>query len=168
MAEVQCFGCGATVPDVDGPTHTYMLAAPGCWRLYSSLLAMTLPGAVATTGPPQGLVDAYAAQHGTNTERRNRQSVALHLISLCAGLERGFPSEHRRALIGRMTHREYPSLQPAPTSFTVTVRDVADAAETEILSVVHDWEKATWLRWSAHQEQVRAWLDDELRSADGG
>ncbi|WP_298339793.1 DUF5946 family protein [Ferrimicrobium sp.] len=167
MVEVQCFGCGATVTEIDGPVHTYMRAAPGCWSLYCSLLNRKFPGAVERTGPPQGLVNAYAAQHGTNTERRNRQSVALHLISLCAGLERGVSGEHRRGLIGRMAHRDYPVLQPSPTSFTITVRDVADAEETVILRVVHDWEQATWLAWSAHQDQVREWLDDELRTAYG-
>ena len=35
----------------------------------------------------QDLVDAYAAQHPTNPDRRNRQSVAIHLMSLCAGIE---------------------------------------------------------------------------------
>jgi len=166
MLEVQCFGCGATVPDVEGAVHTYMLASPGCWSLYCSLLDVNFPGAVERTGPPQGLVDAYAAQHATNTERRNRQSVALHLISLCAGLEYDVPEERRRVLIGRLAHREYPALHPVPTSFTITVRDVADAEDSALLGVVGDWEQATWSAWSAHQAQVRALLVDELGSVD--
>ena len=166
MVEVQCFGCGANVPDVEGPVHAYMLAAPGCWSLYCSLLEERFQGAAQGTGPPQGFIDAYAAQHGTNTERRNRQSVALHLISLCAGLEHDLSEERRRVLIGRMAHREYPALDPVPTAFTVTVRDVADAKDAARLGVVRDWEQATWSAWSDHQAQVRAWLVDELRSAD--
>ncbi len=166
MVEVQCFGCGAAVPDVDGPVHAYMLAAPGCWSLYCSFLDVKFKGAVEKTGPPQGLVDAYAAQHGTNTDRRNRQSVALHLISLCAGLEHDVPGDRRRVLIGRLAHREYPALHPVPTSFTITVRNVADAEDSVRLGVVRDWEQATWSAWSAHQAQVRAWLVDELRSVD--
>jgi len=34
-------------------------------------------------------VDAYAASHGGDgTERRDRQSVLIHLVALCAVLER--------------------------------------------------------------------------------
>ena len=90
MNEVRCFGCGALVLDVDGPTHDYMLAAPGCWALYCSLedwkSHLAMPGAVAVV---QDLVDAYAAQHPAHADRRNRQSVAIHLMSLCLALERG-------------------------------------------------------------------------------
>ncbi len=166
MDEVRCFGCGATVPDVDGPVHAYILAAPGCWSLYCSLLDVKFEGAGERTGRPQGLVDAYAAQHGTNTERRNRQSVALHLVSLCAGLEYDLPEERRRILIGRMSHREYPALQPSPTSFSVTVQNVVAAKDDARLGVVRDLEKATWSAWSVHQKPIRAWLNDELRLVD--
>jgi Family of unknown function (DUF5946) len=36
---VPCLGCGALVPDSDGPgpTHAYMLASPGCWALYGEV-----------------------------------------------------------------------------------------------------------------------------------
>ena len=36
---IQCFACCALVPDIDGPTHKYMLSAPGCWKLYGEILA---------------------------------------------------------------------------------------------------------------------------------
>jgi hypothetical protein len=45
MSEVRCFGCGALVSEQTGPVHEYMLAAPGCWALYSSL--QPWPGASA-------------------------------------------------------------------------------------------------------------------------
>ena len=31
VGEIRCFGCGAQVPDQEGPTHKYMLSAPGGW-----------------------------------------------------------------------------------------------------------------------------------------
>ena len=36
--ETVCGDCGARVPDVDGPTHRYLGAAPGCWAAYNDLL----------------------------------------------------------------------------------------------------------------------------------
>ena len=32
-------GCGAGVPDIDGPVHGYPDASPGCWDLYGPVLA---------------------------------------------------------------------------------------------------------------------------------
>jgi hypothetical protein len=37
--EIRCVGCGALVPDIDGPTHRYMAASPGCWALFGEVVA---------------------------------------------------------------------------------------------------------------------------------
>ena len=163
MPEVTCFGCGAVVPDVDGPVHAYMLAAPGCWALYSSVLGWGYADAEARSpGIAQALVDSYAAQHATNTERRNRQSVALHLMSLCAAFDHQVPAESRQRLIGRLAHRDYPALVPVPGVFTVTIRYVGDATGHDRPAAVRHWARATWDAWSAHHQRLRSWLSDEL------
>jgi hypothetical protein len=164
MSDIQCFGCGAAVPSTDGPVHAYMDAAPGCWALYGSILEW----AYATTAAPdpevhQSLVDAYAAQHATNPDRRNRQSVALHLVSLCAAFEHSMPAEWRRRVIGQLAHREYPVLEPQVTSFDITIRDVVDAADHDRPRVVQQWARVTWDAWASHHAAVRSWLSDELR-----
>jgi hypothetical protein len=51
-------------------------------------------------GIVQDLVDSFAVQHATSTDRRNAQSVAVHLMSLCSGLERGATGRQRRVRIG--------------------------------------------------------------------
>jgi len=161
MVEVQCFGCGAAVPATDGPIHAYMQAAPGCWALYGSVLEWQY--ARSTVQQPevsQWLVDAYAAQHATNTDRRNRQSVALHLVSLCAAFEDRMPPGERRRLIGQLAHREYPVLHPLVTSFAITIRDVADAADVDRPDAVRHWARVTWDAWAAQHEVVRSWLSD--------
>ena len=169
MSEVRCFGCGALVSATHGPVHAYMLAAPGCWALYGSTLEeQHANDAGRQPEVSQWLVDAYAAQHATNTDRRNRQSVALHLVRLCAAFEHSMPAEGRRQLIGQLAHREYPELQPSVTSFAVTVRDVADAAEnSDRARVVRRWARASWDAWAAHHETVRSWLSDGLRLSSG-
>jgi Family of unknown function (DUF5946) len=85
---VRCPSCGADVAESDGPTHPSMVASPGCWAGFGAMQARELEQwrypAV------HGLaVDAYAASHGGDgTERRDRQSVLIHLVALCAVLER--------------------------------------------------------------------------------
>jgi hypothetical protein len=141
-----------------------MHAAPGCWLLYGSVLEWKYGSG---NGPQpevaQALVDAYATQHATNTDRRNRQSVALHLVSLCAAFELAIPAEQRRRLIGELAHREYPVLQPPATSFAITVRDVVDGADRDRPELAQQWARATWDAWAMHHEVARSWLSDGLR-----
>jgi uncharacterized protein DUF5946 len=165
MTDVYCFGCGAAVPVADGPVHAYMLAAPGCWALYGSVLEWRYAtGAARNAEVSQWLVDAYAAQHATNTDRRNRQSVALHLISLCAEYEHDMPAERRQRLIGHLAHREYPALDPPVTSFAITVRDVAGSADRDRAGVAQQWARTTWGGWATHHELVRSWLSDAIEA----
>lgn len=118
-------------------------------------LAVLAQGGVAIV---QDLVDAYAAQHPTNPDRRNRQSVAIHLMSLCAGLEHGLPGNQRRNRIGSWAHRDYPLLRPAPRGYAVTISDVFAAPDqgrserATLMAVV------TWRAWSEHHETIRKWL----------
>ena len=161
MADIECFGCGAAVPLRDGPVHAYLHAAPGCWALYGSILEWSFASSAAPRPEvAQWLVDAYAAQHATNTDRRNRQSVALHLVSLCAAFEHATPAEQRRREIGQLAHREYPVLLPPVTSFAITVRDVVDAAEPDRTGFVEQWARATWDAWVMHHDLVRSCLRD--------
>jgi hypothetical protein len=164
MPDVTCFGCGARVPATQGPVHAYMYAAPGCWARYGSVLEWNYASDAARDSEvSQALVDAYASQHATNTDRRNRQSVALHLVSLCAAFEHAMPAEQRRTLIGRLAHREYPALQPAITAYAVTVNDVFDAPARDRAGVVQRWARATWDAWAAHHGEVRSWCSEALR-----
>ncbi|MBV9449270.1 MAG: hypothetical protein JO345_25575 [Streptosporangiaceae bacterium] len=168
-AEVRCSNCGALVPDIAGPVHAYMHAAPGCWALYTALEDWK---AAQAGGRPGGvdigvhLVDSYAAQHAANAERRNRQSVAVHLMSLCAALEHGRSGAWRRRAMGAWTHREYRLLEPRPPAFDTTIRDVADAPGPARPGVVQAMAEATWGAWSVHHSQIRAWLA-EIMSRGG-
>ena len=117
MREISCSGCGAVVLDASGPVHAYMHAAPGCWALYCGLEDWKASLAAGHDAPTliQHLADSYAVQHAANPDRRNRQSVAVHLISLCASLEQGIPGARLRSMIGTWTGREYPCSCPGPT-----------------------------------------------------
>jgi hypothetical protein len=142
-----------------------MLSSPGCWALYGSVLTWkhTLAGGTGTAA--QRIVDTYAVQHATNPDRRNRQSVALHLMSLCASLEQEISGTRLRRTIGDWTHREYPLLVPRPAAFPVTVRDVADADQRSRPTIVKDWATSAWAAWSAHHDTVRAWLAQAMQAS---
>ena|GEM_PF-6908480 len=159
LREVRCVGCGAMVPGGDGPIHAYMVSAPGCWERYCSLedWKSGLTGA-ASIGIVQDLVDSFAVQHATSTDRRNVRSVAVHLLSLCAGLERGVTGHARRRLIGRWAGRDYPVLDPAPDAFGVTISDVAAAPVPERVGAEDPIRPA--------QETIRySWMRPPSRSA---
>ena len=136
-----------------------MLAAPGCWALYGSLQqwkgALTGDDGLSTA---QRAVDSYAAQHATNPDRRNRQSVAVHLMSLCASIEHGVSGARLRTRIGDWTHRDCPLLVPRPAAYPVTVRDVIEAGERSRAAVIDDWAISTWTAWSSHHGMLRDWL----------
>src|SRR6266540_6897279 len=71
-----CQGCGARVPDEDGPTHDYMLSAPVCWRTYGELQARF--GAEGVGWRTRKLAaDAYAVQHPGVPGPRSSQSVVV-------------------------------------------------------------------------------------------
>jgi hypothetical protein len=70
------------------------------------------------------------------------------------------PAGDRQRLIGRLAHREYPVLDPLVTSFAITVRDVADAADGERPDAVQCWARVTWDAWAAQHDVVRSWLSD--------
>jgi Family of unknown function (DUF5946) len=148
------------VPDAVGPVHAYMHASPGCWALYCGLEDWKASLAAGHDAPTliQHLVDSYAVQHATNPDRRNRQSVAVHLISLCASLEQGIPGAQRRRMIGTWTGREYPLLVPRPEVYELTVRDLADTPGEDRPAIVADMARSAWMAWSAHHDQIRAWL----------
>ncbi len=58
-----CVGCGARfLASVEGPTHEYMLASPGCWAAFTELIAREF-GDPAYGALHRHAVDAYAVQH---------------------------------------------------------------------------------------------------------
>jgi hypothetical protein len=159
VREIKCFGCGGLVPDIDGPVHPYMLAAPGCWARYTELedWKAALPHADRAS-LAQHLTDSYAVQHPTNPDRRNRQSVAIHLMSLCASLESGVPGEKLRYLLGTWAGHDYPLLTPPPEAYELTARDIALADADDRAGLVPALASATWAAWSAQHDQIREWL----------
>jgi len=109
-------GAVSMLPDRDGPTHAHMLSAATAW----SGIARSRTGSHSSPGRTRSASSRISStasrpQHAANPDRRNRQSVAVHLMSLC-WLERGFTGRERREGLGSWVGREYPVLEPRPAA----------------------------------------------------
>lgn len=163
-----CPGCGLVLPAPDeggGATHPYIGATPACWALYGELLAREY-GELAYQSVHRLTVDAYAAQHPGRSERRSRQSVAVHLMRLCLALERGATPDFSKRLMRSLTGDDYPWLEPPRPIGSITVRDVLVArGADEHAHRVKEWAADVWRAWSPHHTTVAGWLDRHLGSA---
>jgi CTP:molybdopterin cytidylyltransferase MocA len=159
-----CPGCGARF--LGAPTtgaHPYIGASDGCWLAFSEVLAREF-GDPAYGRVHRHSVDAYAAQHPGSDDRRERPSVALHLIGLCHWLEHDIPVHYLNAITQRLASadRAWPWLDP-PSRYSVTVLDVIEAASgEEHVATVRAWATSVWTAWSAHHDLVRRWAADAL------
>jgi hypothetical protein len=109
-------------------------------------------------------VDAYAVQHpGGVPERRAIRSVAVHLMSLCLVLERGFTFEATTRRLGGLVDRARPDwLEPPVPNGTLTVEHPLAAPPAEHATRVREWAEDVWRAWQAHHPTVDAWLDSYL------
>ncbi len=158
---IRCLGCGALVPDIEGPTHEYMLSAPGCWALFNQVAVKQYE--IASFDLRRMTVDAYAVQHPGTTDRRAIQSVAVHLISLYFVLERGLPPT---AATDKMRHAltdksRFTWLKPPQSMGEITVVGVVNLTDpTEHEALVKRWARSAWEAWSAHHDQIRKWTGE--------
>ena len=159
-----CPGCGARyLPQMADETHPYIGASPACWATFGEVLAREF-GDVAFGRLHRQSVDVYAVQHPGTDERRQRQSVALHLIGLCQWLEHDVEFDRLNAITQRLASedRPWPWLTP-PESYPMTVGDLLVARDgPEHLRLVREWAEATWGAWAPHQDLVRAWAGEAL------
>ena len=154
---IACVGCGAAVPDTDGPTHAYIGASPGCWALYGELLAGEYLDR--DRAAMQRLtVDAYAVQHPGVPGRQSSQSVWVHLVGLCLALEAAQPAARTTALMARFvgSRREFEWLEPPASRGERTILDVRAASGLDAYHLaVAEWAAAAWVAWAEHHETIR-------------
>lgn len=159
-----CPGCGATfLPRPDGAIHDYIGASPACWAAFGELLAREFQD------PAYGwihrhTVDVYTVQHPGINDRRQRQSVALHLIGLYQWLELGMDVRMLNPITQRLASesRDWPWLEP-PMTYELTVLDVLAATSAEEHGhLVREWAESVWQAWSPYHLLIRQWADEAL------
>jgi hypothetical protein len=165
---IACIGCGALVPDIEGPTHRYIGASPGCWQIYSEMRARGYGGESERHVPwtvHRLVVDTYAAQHPGVPGKQSSQSVAAHLFVLCLVIERGvdlaFVTQAITQFVERYKGREFAWVEPPPSLGPVTVLDVVAAGSREEHNrVVMRWAESVWRAWEVYHGRVRGWVGE--------
>ena len=159
--KIKCFSCGGLVPDIDGPTHKYVLSAPGCWKLYGDIVAKEFMPENYDPDVHRISVDTYAVQHPGKPERRAIQSVNGHLISLYAMLEKGLRGKEATAVLKKAVEdkklkEQFQWLEPPSFESTMTVADVVKAEDfEEHAKLVRKWGESVWAAWKAkHHDRI--------------
>lgn len=145
------------VPDVSGPVHKYVPSAPGCWQTFGQVQA---DESLRFGYPPAHrlVVDAYMAQHpGDGNDRRDRQSVFVHLAGLCAVLDFKIDPVHATGVLRRVlaTRTDFPVLarQHGPGELTVLhlvgANDLDDYQQR-----AREWATAVWAAWGSHRSLI--------------
>ena len=153
----RCFGCGAPVGNSGPCVHPYLGASVECWELFGLLQTLEME----RYGYPEVhrlVVDAYAAQHpGPGVERRDRQSVFVHLASIHLVLEEGRTSADASELLRRLTQGrpEFPQLQRAHPGL-LDLRHAWDAADlADYEKRVREWADAVWTSYEPSHDIIR-------------
>jgi Family of unknown function (DUF5946) len=156
----RCPGCGALLPRADGPRHPYLGASAGCWRRYGEVLAREFEDPTVFAAAHQLSVDAYAAQHPGQRERRAIQSVAVHLMGLCLWFEHGLdPALGPRFKRNMIRRAAVAWLEPPASIGSLTVLSVLSAVTPdEHVAAVKAWARDVWHAWSVHHQTIGSWL----------
>ena len=162
---IACKGCGAEVPDLEGPGHAYLGTVPGCWALAGQVFAREYSDAA--YAKVHGLtVDAYAVQHQGERERRTIQSLCVHLIGLHLAIDQGMPLEASRVAKSQMFKQrpDFGWLVLPEMPEWMTISDVVAArSAAEHREIVEAWARSAWSAWAPHHEIVRVWALPLLR-----
>ena len=156
---IACIGCGALVPDSNGPTHKYLDASPGCFALFSEVLANEYSD-FRYARVHHLTTDTYPLQHPGTPSPQTIQSAAVHLISLYLTLERDFdPMQAAQVKQKASQHKQHFAwLDPPATFGEITIVDVHAAPDANAhIEIVSQWAKAVWTAWHAYHEMIHDW-----------
>ena len=157
-ASAACPGCGGVFLPDDGPTHPYLESSPGCWRVFGELGAADF-SSVERMAFHQMNVDAYAAQHPGAGDRRQVQSVGLHLMTLCLFVDHDVDPAHGPKLHKRMIDRpEFHALtRTGPGELTVA-HVPTDGPVEDARRASYEWGAAVWTSYEPSHGTVQEWL----------
>jgi hypothetical protein len=105
--------------------------------------------------------DTYAVQHPGSPNRQAIQSVAGHLISLYAQLERDVPTPSVHGILRRALHRadHYHWLVPPSFDGVRTVGHFLSRLDRPAIAA-REWAADAWQAWAPHREQIVHWYGE--------
>lgn len=108
------------------------------------------------------VVDAYMASHpGPGTDRRERQSVFVHLRALAARRALGWREERVLDLMrgGSGVRVDYPVLSPPPAGARMNVSDMRGSTDVaDYTDRARRWADAVWDSWAHEHDRIVATL----------
>ncbi len=160
MTVIECLGCGLTHEPAGMPRPAERNATGECFEEYGLLLARSssTPG---YRPVHQLVVDAYTCQHPAGRSRREVQSTALSLMTLCLFCEEGEdPADgswlHAMMMRGRPGF--FRRLDPPNLTGLLTHRDVSGAqCPSQHAELAWSWATSVWSVWESHHPTVREW-----------
>lgn len=165
MINAHCYICNAVIPDIDGPIsdHVYIPQSPGCWKLYTDVLAREYGE---WNYPPihRLTVDCYAAQHPTKTlDLKSAQSVQVHLLGLYLALEKKVGPQRITKIIGDVVAKNKNSFiwfEPPKNLGVITIFDVWNAKTiSEHEALVNEWANLIWHAWRKYHQHIKKLID---------
>jgi hypothetical protein len=156
-----CPGCGAELPEVEGPTDPYGGASSSCWAAFGEVCARDF-GEYAYPEVHRLIVDSYMAQHPGLGTPAGRRSLATHLVGLCCAIEQQMSSKDIGRVLGALfpDKRDIAPFEPIPSLGGETVVRVREASSLHEHNVrAQHWARTVWSAWASHHQRVRDLLE---------
>jgi len=160
-----CPGCGAVLPEQDGPVHPYMTSSPACYAAFTTILAAEYSDS-GLINAHRLTVDTFAVQHpGDRVDRRAIQSVGMHLVRLMAQMEHDLtPMQTNEIMVRLGPHKAALQAMTPPRSYDITAADVAPFAGTDQhIAKVRAWAAAALRAWEPEQAALKTWAAPFLK-----
>lgn len=161
MTIVTCPGCGLGHEALDLEPVNNLDATGECAQAFGGISAPFYTK-IALVPQRQYVVDAYACQHPSSSNRRAVQSTALSLMTLDLVLSVGLD-----VALGPRLHQQMMRKHPA-VFFPLAKPDLADtltyrhltraqAQQKSLERAARQWAESVWQAWRGHHGQVRQW-----------
>ncbi|MEM8575749.1 MAG: DUF5946 family protein [Pseudomonadota bacterium] len=151
---VPCPGCDGRFPRLEGPTHAYLTASPGCWARFGQALALHYSDHRYWPAH-QLLTDAYSLQHSRGSDHRALRSAHVHLGALYAQLRLGQPEARVIAIRRALSECDFQELSYAWRAPSASIADVDLSEPRAHLATVERFARAVLSDWSEHHDLAR-------------
>lgn len=162
----ECPGCGLRLPKSDALDDSRFSASPECLALHSELTGYTIAAAQTRSDERfihQHFVDAYAAQHASDTQPPIRAAFAL--IGLYLACEKGYSGRQvqRMHVLLAKRSKQWPRFSPPASAGALTAQDVLRAEPGQPRDdALMRWACSVWQAWSDQHARVRALFDQVM------
>ena len=154
---IQCYGCGAFVDNIEGQPHKYIGTIQGCWNIYEQVLTKEYEDYSYFEDIHRLTVDTYAIQHPGQPCKQSIQSVNLHLIGLYYVLIKNLSGKEATKKIGAILEKKpkFEWLEPPIPNGQITIINVLIATNKEYHEkIVKEWAQDVFGCWLLKHRQA--------------